>query len=644
MAPPARAPTRSSSSATAWSATASSRRPSSGACTRRHRIVVVGEERRRAYDRVHLSSLFDGDDADELDARRARPATTTHGVELVLGDPVVALDTAAGTATTASGRAIAYDACVLATGSCPFVPPIPGTDAAGVVRLPHDRRPRRDPGVGRRLRAPASSSAAACSAWRRPTPCACSASTRPSSSSPPGSWPCSSTTAAGARCAATSRRSASHVRTGAAAAAVRTDARRPGRRAVVRRGRRPRRRPGRVRRRHPAPRPARPRAPAWRSASAAASSSTTRCAHVGARRATPSARSPATAAASTASSRPGYAMAEVVADRLAGGDATFTGADLSTTLKLLGVDVASVGDPHADGDEVVRRRPADGHVAAGRRSTPTAGCSAPSLVGDAAPFADARPGRARHGHARPTCSACCARPAGGGRRPGRPARRRPASARATTSSCGDGPRRGRRGLRGRRRRSRRARRPAPAAARACPMLQELDRRRSWPAPGRSVVKRLCAALRDDPARAVRGRAGHRHPHASPSSSTATATGRGCEICKPAVASMFASLVVGLHPRRRAGQPAGHQRPLPRQPPARRHLLGRAPGAGRRDHARPAHRHRRGRPRLRPLHEDHRRPAHRPARRPRRAAARHLGPAASTPASSRATPTARRCAR
>ena len=41
---------------------------------------------------------------------------------------------------------------------------------------------------------------------------------------------------------------------------------------------------------------------------------------------------------------PGYSMAEVVADRLLGGEATFPGADLSTKLKLLGVDVASFGD------------------------------------------------------------------------------------------------------------------------------------------------------------------------------------------------------------------------------------------------------------------------------------------------------------
>ena len=41
---------------------------------------------------------------------------------------------------------------------------------------------------------------------------------------------------------------------------------------------------------------------------------------------------------------PGWEMAEVVAARLTGSDNTFTGANLSTKLKLMGVDVASFGD------------------------------------------------------------------------------------------------------------------------------------------------------------------------------------------------------------------------------------------------------------------------------------------------------------
>ncbi len=94
------------------------------------RVVVIGEESRKAYDRVHLSSLFDGVTesdltltSDEIDA--------SDSVEYVLGDPVVELDTDERLVTTASGRAFRYGSCVLATGSSPFVPPIPGTDVAG---------------------------------------------------------------------------------------------------------------------------------------------------------------------------------------------------------------------------------------------------------------------------------------------------------------------------------------------------------------------------------------------------------------------------------------------------------------------------------------------------------------------------------
>src|SRR5581483_12001547 len=45
---------------------------------------------------------------------------------------------------------------------------------------------------------------------------------------------------------------------------------------------------------------------------------------------------------------PGYDMAEIVAANLTGASRTFTGADLSTKLKLMGVDVASFGNPFAD--------------------------------------------------------------------------------------------------------------------------------------------------------------------------------------------------------------------------------------------------------------------------------------------------------
>ncbi len=104
------------------------------------------------------------------------------------------------------------------------------------------------------------------------------------------------------------------------------------------------------------------------------------------------------------------------------------------------------------------------------------------------------------------------------------------------------------------------------------------------------------------------------------------TGRGCDICKPAIARILASQFNGHVLDREHRQLAGHQRRLPRQHPAQRHLLGRPAHPRRRDHAGQADRDRRGRARLQPLHQDHRRPADRPVRRPDGGAARDLAPA------------------
>ena len=50
---------------------------------------------------------------------------------------------------------------------------------------------------------------------------------------------------------------------------------------------------------------------------------------------------------------PGYRMAEVVVAQLAGDEAQFQGADMSTKLKLLGVDVGSIGDAHGHADSAL---------------------------------------------------------------------------------------------------------------------------------------------------------------------------------------------------------------------------------------------------------------------------------------------------
>ncbi|MDV5146340.1 nitrite reductase large subunit NirB [Streptomyces sp. SBC-4] len=94
------------------------------------RVTVLAEEDVPAYDRVHLSSVFTGTDPNQLGLSTPE-FLSGHGIDLRLGDPAELVDTAARTVTTTSGAVVSYDALVLATGSYPFVPPIPGADAPG---------------------------------------------------------------------------------------------------------------------------------------------------------------------------------------------------------------------------------------------------------------------------------------------------------------------------------------------------------------------------------------------------------------------------------------------------------------------------------------------------------------------------------
>ena len=86
-------------------------------------ITVLGEEPRAAYDRVHLSNYFAGTSASDL-ALPAAPSTAT----VCVGERVTAIDRESKTVRTDRGRRIGYDTLVLATGSYPFVPPIDGRD------------------------------------------------------------------------------------------------------------------------------------------------------------------------------------------------------------------------------------------------------------------------------------------------------------------------------------------------------------------------------------------------------------------------------------------------------------------------------------------------------------------------------------
>jgi nitrite reductase (NADH) large subunit len=94
-------------------------------------IIVFGEEPRRAYDRVHLSEYFAGKTADDLSMSTIQWYTDNH-INLYLDDPIVEIDTTNQQVHSQKGHVLSYDYVVLATGSSAFVPDIPGIEKKGV--------------------------------------------------------------------------------------------------------------------------------------------------------------------------------------------------------------------------------------------------------------------------------------------------------------------------------------------------------------------------------------------------------------------------------------------------------------------------------------------------------------------------------
>ena len=94
-------------------------------------ITVFGEEPRPAYDRVHLSEFFENQDAKALEMAPAE-WYKENGVTLVVGERVSDIDRNNKTITTSKDRGFPYDHLVLATGSSAFVPPIKGVEKEGV--------------------------------------------------------------------------------------------------------------------------------------------------------------------------------------------------------------------------------------------------------------------------------------------------------------------------------------------------------------------------------------------------------------------------------------------------------------------------------------------------------------------------------
>ncbi|WP_282055480.1 nitrite reductase large subunit NirB [Maribacter luteus] len=95
------------------------------------KLLVFGEEPRAAYDRVHLSEYFENQDAKALELA---PLTwyAENNIDLIVNERVTDIHRSKKSITTASDQEFFYDHLVLATGSVPFVPPINGVEKEGV--------------------------------------------------------------------------------------------------------------------------------------------------------------------------------------------------------------------------------------------------------------------------------------------------------------------------------------------------------------------------------------------------------------------------------------------------------------------------------------------------------------------------------
>ncbi|APY12640.1 nitrite reductase large subunit [Seonamhaeicola sp. S2-3] len=94
-------------------------------------ITVFGEEPRPAYDRVHLSEYFENQNAEALEMA-PRSWYKANGIELITSERVSDINRASKTIKTAKDREFSYDYLIMATGSSPFVPPIKGVEKEGV--------------------------------------------------------------------------------------------------------------------------------------------------------------------------------------------------------------------------------------------------------------------------------------------------------------------------------------------------------------------------------------------------------------------------------------------------------------------------------------------------------------------------------
>ncbi|OCC25678.1 nitrite reductase large subunit [Croceicoccus estronivorus] len=99
----------------------------------RFEITIFGAEPRVNYNRIMLSPVLAGEKSFDEIVINTQEWYDSNGISLISGDPVTYIDRANKTVVSALGRVEPYDRLLIATGSDPFIIPVPGKDLPGVV-------------------------------------------------------------------------------------------------------------------------------------------------------------------------------------------------------------------------------------------------------------------------------------------------------------------------------------------------------------------------------------------------------------------------------------------------------------------------------------------------------------------------------
>ena len=99
----------------------------------RYSVTIFGAESLVNYNRIMLSPVLAGEKTFDQIVINDHAWYEGNGIRLITGDPVIAVDREAHTVRSDSGVEVGYDKLLIATGSDPFIIPVPGKDLPGVI-------------------------------------------------------------------------------------------------------------------------------------------------------------------------------------------------------------------------------------------------------------------------------------------------------------------------------------------------------------------------------------------------------------------------------------------------------------------------------------------------------------------------------